>query len=202
MMINTTRLVDVDGTDGRSVSSGLVRGRGEVAELFAVMVRRLPGFGGARIKAVAPMLGVRESRRIQAQVRLTVEDVRSGRVWPDTIGYSAYGWDMPDPKRPSHQPFHGPAFTKPPFTAIPFGVMVPQSVDNLVCPGRAISVEREVLGPLRVMAPCMAMGEAAGLAACMVAGEGGDFANVDADRLREELRKVGALVDAEALPQP
>ena len=47
----------------------------------------------------------------------------------------------------------------------PFRVMVPQGCANLLCPGRAISVERDVLGPLRVMAPCMAMGEACGVAA-------------------------------------
>jgi len=201
MMINTTRLVDVNGTEGRSVSDGLVRGREEVAELFAVMRRHIPGFAGAHLKAVAPMLGVRESRRIEAQAHLTVEDVRQGRDWPDTIGYSAYGWDMPDPKRPSHQPFHGKGHEKPPFTAIPFGVMVPRGVDNIVCPGRAIGVEREVLGPLRVMAPCMAMGEAAGMAAAVVAG-GGRFAELDAARLCDGLRRAGAIVDSQALPAP
>ena len=184
------------------MSDGLTRGRAEVAQLFEVMRRHIPGFSGVRLKAVAPMLGVRESRRIDGQVRLTVEDVRSGRPLPDTIGYSAYGWDMPDPKRPSHQPFHSKGFSKPPFTAIPLSVMVPQAIGNLVCPGRAISVEREVLGPLRVMAPCMAMGEAAGLAAHTVASEGGDFAGVDADRLREVLRGAGAIVDADQLPVP
>jgi hypothetical protein len=83
---------------------------------------------------------------------------------------------------------------KSPFTAIPFGIMVPQGVDNLICPGRAVGVERDVLGPLRVMAPCMAMGEAAGVAASQVV-QGGSFTAVDIEKLRGELKRRGAIVE-------
>src|SRR6185295_18595171 len=37
LMINTTRICDVDGTDGRSVSRGTMQGRREVQQLFALM---------------------------------------------------------------------------------------------------------------------------------------------------------------------
>jgi hypothetical protein len=73
--------------------------------------------------------------------------------------------------------------------------MVPQPVENLVCPGRAISVERPVLGPLRVMAPCTAMGQAAGTAAARVAGGGTAFRDVDVKTLRDRLTENGAIVD-------
>ncbi len=73
--------------------------------------------------------------------------------------------------------------------------MVPRSLDNLVCPGRAVSVERDVPGPLRVMAPCMAMGEAAGQAAIQVVERAIAFRDVDVERLRQELRDHGAIVD-------
>jgi len=72
--------------------------------------------------------------------------------------------------------------------------MLPKQVTNLICPGRAISVERPVLGPLRVMAPCMAMGEAAGQAAATVVRQQVPFYSVDAETLRKELRANGAIV--------
>ena len=81
--------------------------------------------------------------------------------------------------------------------------MVPRPVTNVVCPGRAISVERDVLGPLREQAPCYAMGHAAGLAAVQVVREGLAFREVDADALREALLADGAIVAfaADAAPR-
>ena len=73
--------------------------------------------------------------------------------------------------------------------------MVPAPVEKLVCPGRAVSVERPVLGPLRVMAPSMAMGEVAGEAAAAVVRSRVPFRDVDPNALRDALRAHGAIVD-------
>jgi hypothetical protein len=198
MMINTSRLCDVDGTDGASKTAGMVRGRAETQQLLALMRKHFPGFADARIKAVAPLLGVRETRRIEGRFVLGVADLNAGKQFEDTIGLSSYGWDLPDPKRPSHNPGHG---KKRPVTPIPYRVMVPQPVENLLCPGRAISVQREVLGPLRVMAPCMAMGEAAGEAAAQAVERKLATAEVDTAALRDALRQQGAILDETALPE-
>lgn len=193
MMINTTRLVGIDGTDGRSVTDGMIRGRAEIHRLMELMKKHFPGFAKARLKCVAPTLGVRETRRIRGDYTLTVKDLLRGEDFPDTIGFSAYGWDLPNPKRPSDNPGHGRR--KREVTPIPYRVMVPQGIKNLICPGRAISVERPVLGPLRVMAPCMAMGEAAGHAAVQVVGDKKSFARVDTTKLRKVLVDRGGIVD-------
>lgn len=200
MMINTSRLVGVDGTDPWSLTQGLINGRKETQQLLALMRAHFPGFANARLKAVAPLLGVRETRRIIGDFVLSVENLVSGKVFEDTIGLSAYGWDLPDPKRPSLQPMHG--VRKAPYTPIPFRIMIPQTVTNLVCPGRAISVERDVLGPMRVMAPCMAMGEAAGIAAAQVVREARSFSTVDMQTLQKALRAVRAIIDINADQHP
>ena len=192
MMINTTRLVGIDGTDGASVARGLARGRAEVRRLMAILREHFPGFGAARLKAVAPMLGVRETRRIRGPYVLKVADLAEGKRFADTIGFSAYGWDLPNPKRPSDNPGHGRIKG---LTPIPYRIMLPQPIENLICPGRAVSVERPVLGPLRVMAPCMAMGEAAGVAAALAVRGKKAFADVDPAALRTELKRHGAVVD-------
>ena len=198
LMINTTRICDVDGTDGRSLSKGMMQGRSEVTELFALMQQHFPGFADARIRLVAPTLGIRETRRIVADTIYSVEDVTTERDFPDTIGFSGYGWDLPDPKRPSYQPLHeagkAPNLRRT-YIPIPYCVLVPAPVTNVICPGRAISVERDVLGPLREMGPCYAMGHAAGLAAVQVVQDDVTFGDVDVDRLRRELTVAGAVVD-------
>lgn len=202
-MINTSRLTEVDGLDAVSRTAAYEKGHAEALALLDVFRRHLPGFADAQLKSVAPMLGVRETRRIVAEGTLTVEDVCVGREFADTIGFSMYGWDLPDPKRPSVQPLVDESdgkfvnkVRKALATPIPFGVMVPKGVANLLCPGRSIGVERDVLGPLRVMAPCMAMGEAAGTAMRWLARG----ACVDVSALRETLRRNGCLVDAASLP--
>lgn len=203
VMINTSRLTEVDGLNATSRTAAYERGRAEALALLDVFRRHFPGFAAAQLKSVAPMLGVRETRRIVSERTLTVEDVRTGRDFPDTIGFSMYGWDLPDPKRPSVQPLVDETdgkfvnkVAKALATPIPFGVMVPRGCANLLCPGRAVGVERDVLGPLRVMAPCMAMGEAAGTAMTWLArGQA-----VDIEALREMLRANGCLVDADTLP--
>ncbi len=198
--INTSRLVGVDGTDAASLSEAMARGRAEVEELLRIMRAHLPGFGGARLKSVGSLLGVRESRRIVGDFVMTADDLRADRDFPDAVGYSMYGWDLPDPHRPTVQPLLDAGVRKGLSTPLPYRMMVPRPLGNLVCPGRAVSVERDVLGPVREIAPVMAMGEAAGVAAAEVAREGRRFADVDTGALRERLRELGCLVDRAALP--
>ena len=50
---------------------------------------------------------------------------------------------------------------------IPFSIMLPEKFDNLAVAGRCVSAEQAMLGSLRVMPACMAMGQAAGTAAAM-----------------------------------
>jgi hypothetical protein len=207
--VNTIRLVGIDGTDGASVTQGMIRGREEIQRLLAILREHIPGFERVQLKAVAPLLGVRETRRIVAGTTMTVQDLSRGKAFPDTVGFSMYGWDLPDPQRPSVQPFatddarQGYRYTvkKGPSTPLPYGTMVPRPIRNLICPGRAVCVERQVLGTVRVMAPCMAMGEASGIAAGQVVSDGVPFAEVDIDALRRRLREVGAIVDRNALPE-
>ena len=195
-MVNTSRICGVDGTDGESITDGYIRARKDTMQLFSFLRENVPGFKDARIKAVAPMLGIRESRRLKGELVLSVDDVLSGEKFDDTIGFSGYGWDMPDPDRPSYQPMHEEGNEiQSGLVPIPFRVMQPKPICNLLCPGRAVSAEREVLGPLRVMAPCMAMGQAAGTAAAMaVKSESNNFKDTCIPVLQENLRKQGAVL--------
>jgi hypothetical protein len=193
-MVNTSRLCGVDGTDGASVSDGMRRGRRDNLKLFDVMREKIPGFAKARLKGMAPLLGVRESRRIVGDDVMLVEDLVAGKCFDDVIGFSAYPWDLPDPKKPSLQPMHEEQVKiRSGFTPLPFRIMLPKPIRNLICPGRAVSVERDVLGPVRVMAPCMAMGQAAGTAACLSL-EKRDFRRLETPALKKALTENGAIL--------
>ncbi|MBR5452682.1 MAG: FAD-dependent oxidoreductase [Clostridia bacterium] len=192
-MINTNRMVGIDALDARSVTQGIIDAREENYKLFEIMKNHFPGFGNARIRSIAPALGIRESRRIVGEYVLTVDDLIGESSFDDAIAYSVYGWDLPDPKKPSLQPDTGKH--KPLYTPIPYRCLLPQGVDNLIVAGRCISVERPVLGPVRVMAPCIAMGEAAGCAAGLALSGDLPYKDVDVTALRERIILRGGMLD-------
>ena len=63
-MINTNRMVGVDALDAKAVTQGIIDACKENYRLFEIMRTYFPGFKNARIRSIAPALGIRESRRI------------------------------------------------------------------------------------------------------------------------------------------
>ena len=199
-MINTIRQVGVDGTDATSLSRAVTEGRAENYRLLEMMRAHFPGFAHARVRKIAPVIGIRETRRLKTAHVLSVQDIIDATEFADGIALSGYGWDMPNPKRPSDQPYHGVA-RRSRFTQIPYRALLPVGVSNLIAVGRCIGVEREALGVVRVMGPCLAMGECAGIAAKIALEKDNDFTAVDTDTLRERIVARGGIVDRDKVTQ-
>ena len=193
-MINTIRQTDVDGSDAYSVTRAVIDGRAESYELLSIIRRHFPGFKNATIREIAPRLGVRETYRIESEYTLTVEDLAQGREFADSIAMSSYGWDMPHPKDPNYHP-SASIERKSPFAIIPYGSLVVRGVDNLIAAGRCIGVEREALGPIRVMAPCIAMGVAAGIAASLAKNGAKPFRDINVGELKRLIRSHGGITE-------
>lgn len=193
-LLNTIRQVGIDGTDSDSVSQGILDGRKENFRLLEIARTHFPGFKNATVREIAPFLGIRETRRIAGRYTLTIEDLVTAKDFADGIALSGFGWDLPNPKKPSDQPFKS-VKRKSRVTQIPYGSLLPLGLTNLITAGRCISVEREVLGPVRVMGPCIAMGEAAGIAAALALRNSTTFDKVDVDALRRRIVEYGGFVD-------
>ena len=131
-------------------------------------------------------------------VSLTAEDVMSQRAWQDAVCYGSFFIDIHNPAGPgmSGQTWRpGAGF----HYQIPYRVMVPERIDNLLVAGRCISTDHLALGSTRVMSTCMALGEAAGAAAILSLHEEVAPRELDARLLRTQLRKQGAVVDVEGV---
>ncbi len=163
--------------------------------LIEILKKKIPGFENARIKAIAPALGVRETRRILGDFFLKMNDFVDGGDFPDTIAYVAGTWDLPDPHKPSTNPSEGRQMGLKPILPIPYRIVLPRPIKNLACPGRSVSVERPILGPYRDQAPCMATGQAAGTAAALALSDGRNLDDVDFSELRDSIRSDGGIVD-------
>lgn len=198
-LINTLRQTGVDGTSSRSLAQAAMEGRRLNLELFSIIKEHFPGFQNARIDRIYDVPGIRETRRIDGLYTVTLQDALSGRSYEDAIASTTYNFDLPDPKNPNIDPMMGNTAhprTLRPFRVIhlPYRSLLPKDVDNLAVCGRAISVEREVLGAARVIGPAIATGEAAGAAACFAQRLSGSFPAVPPGPLRQQLKQQGLLL--------
>ena len=192
----TTHREGFDGTNADVLTTGMTEGRRIVAEHLDILRAHFPGFAHARLVQTAPAFGVRSTRRIVGEYQVTVDDVKTGRRFDDTIALTGYHWDMATPDSAEQRMLHKVEIALP-WAEIPYRCIVPTGVDNVLAPGRAISAEWDVLGPFRIMPAAFAMGEAAGIAAAMAAGSGEPVRAVDTAQLRRTLVERGAIVHIE-----
>lgn len=198
-MINTMRMIGIDGTKGSSLSEGIIQGRKESMQLFSIIKQYFPGFENARVRRIFDTIGIRETRRIIGKYTVTLEDALTGKKFDDCIACTTYNFDLPDPIKPSYDPMLGnaanPSVHREHDTIqIPYRSLIPTPISNLIAAGRCISLSREVLGAARVMGPCMMMGQAAGLAAVIAVNENKSFDEIDVSLLRKKLIETNVLL--------
>ncbi|MBQ7974899.1 MAG: FAD-dependent oxidoreductase [Clostridia bacterium] len=133
------------------------------SEQLEVIKAEYPGFENAFIMDV-PMAGIRETRHIDGEYLLTIEDILKNKDFEDTIGLSSHPVDI----------YPKPACCEeviPPERAwfrIPYRSLVTKGIDNLFVAGRCISATRDASGCIRPTIPCMIGGEAVGTAAAIL----------------------------------
>ncbi|HUR58517.1 MAG TPA: FAD-dependent oxidoreductase, partial [Opitutaceae bacterium] len=185
--INMTRVAGVDATDVRSLSFGEIEARKQIDDIYAYLKGYVPGFEKCYFTKTAPFLGIRETRRIVGHYTMTQEDVLGCRHFDDSIAVASYPIDI---HRPGDEGctliWCGDCYD------IPYRSLLPQKVENLIVAGRCISTTHEAMGAIRVMATCMAMGEAAGRAAKLAIRQGVSPAQIDVRALQDELLAKGA----------
>jgi len=190
MYVNTTRLLDVDGTDILDLTRGEIEGHLQLQKLVETFRAYVPGFENCYISSIAPNIGIRETRRFKGLSCVTLEQALNGEVPKDSICLSGYTIDI------HYNNQNGTLFRKleKPF-GIPYGCLVSAEISNLLFAGRCISVDDHVVGSTRVMACCMAMGQAAGIAASMAMDGHQPVSKVNVSALREELLRQNAILE-------
>jgi hypothetical protein len=164
--VNSTRVTGVLGTDVFDWSHAELRGRRQMRQIAAFLRRHVPGFEQAYVAQSGVHTGVRETRRIVGEYRLTAEDVLEARKFDDVVARGAYPVDIHNPKG------SGTVLRRlPPGEAydIPLRCLIPQGPDGLLVAGRCLSGSHEAHSSYRVMPIVMATGQAAGVCAALAA---------------------------------
>lgn len=150
--------------------------------------RRVKGLEKLYVASFASECGVRESVRIVGKAEISAQDYIRGRVYPDAICYAFYPIDRHTDSG-IHQVFHEEDVV----ATIPYSALVPADSRYVLAAGRCISADTDANSGLRVEAPCMASGQAAGVAAALMA-ETGSTSEIDVGTLKQRLRALGAIV--------
>jgi len=191
VLIHMTRIPNVDATDPEQLTRAEVEGRRQVQEYARFLRDRVPGFEASVVVATSPAIGVRESRRVHGDYRLTREDVLAGRRFDDEIALC--GAPIED--------HHAGGDTEWQYVArggvygIPYRSLLPAGVDGLLVAGRCFSATHDAHASARSMATCMAMGQAAGTAAALAVARATTPRALGADAVRERLLADGALLE-------
>ena len=189
--IHMTRIPNVDATDPRQLTRAEIEGRRQVQEYHRFLRDRVRGFEHSVLVATSPAIGVRESRRVFGDYRLTREDVLEARRFPDEIALC--GAPIEDhlasaDTRWSYVPASG-------VYGIPFRCLVPRGVEGMLVAGRCFSATHDAHASARSMATCMAMGQAAGTAAALAVRSGVAPRSLDVAEVRARLADDGALLE-------
>jgi hypothetical protein len=202
--VNFTQLARNDGTainglKPDDLTRGEIDGRRQAMKAFEFL-RTVPGFEKSYIVDLPPQLGIRETRRILGGYRLSGEDVLGCASFGDSIGVN--GWPME-----SH--VAGDVIFKfPPipqsrgFNELPYRMLVPAGLDNLLMAGRCASMTHDGQSAARVSGACFAMGEAAGTAAALALGGNTPPRDIAVDKLQLQLKRQGAFIGRDqAVPE-
>ena len=191
-MVNATQENRIDPLDPLAVCRAEVSLRRQIGTILAFLRNNIPGFEHIRLKGSASTLGVRESRRILGRHLLTEAELMAGAEFPDAVVHRAcFSLDIHNPDGPGQSIHEERVPAMPRHYDIPFSSMCPLNCDNLITAGRCISGTHVAHSSYRVMRICMAMGQAAGAAAAIMARNGYTTRTLDVSLIRRHLIECG-----------
>jgi len=204
--LNAGHVFNLDPLSVRSLSDGMVFGRRLAQEYVEFYRRYVPGCAGLELLGTAPVMGVRDSRRIVGEFELGIEDFRNRRQFPDQVAV----YNRPTDVHPTNtsreeyerfmRDFHGKDnLGRGDCVGIPYSILVPRGFENLWVAGRCHSSDTQVHGSIRAQSAAYMMGQAAGTAAAQSVATGQPACDLDTWTLVETLRAAGAYLPQVAL---
>lgn len=164
---NCPHMTGFDAMSVEGLTGAEIEGRGRMHRLLEYVRAEMPGFRDAYIVDFAPQTGVRQTRLLEGEYVVTKDDVRKRRHFADSVcrGSGYY---------------------------TPYRALLPKGIEGLLVAGRHYSASTSAQKMSREIPPCMAMGEAAGIAAAMASDRGIPVRDVDVRGIQRQMRKQDA----------
>ena len=199
----STVAVKVGGMNALNVqdlTKAEVEGRRQAFVFEAFFQKEVPGYAEAKIIGLSTQIGVRETRRVYGEHRLSKEECMAAQIPSDSI--LLCGAPMEDHREGKNgaSETHWQYIPQGGIYGVPYGCIVPKASDMVWVVGRCFSATHDAHASCRSMAQTMAMGQAAGLAALQSLDRDNSASQLEVSRLRENLLQQGAILETPDKP--
>lgn len=160
---NSIHVPGIDATTSRGKTEAEFEARAATGRIQKFL-RKQPGLAKFHVSSFASECGIRETRVIDGEIFITLEDYTSGRIWADSLCHSFYPIDIHCDDGVGIKITHLAEGVVP---TIPLGALLPKGARNLIVAGRCVSSAQGANSACRVQASCMAMGQVAGAVAAL-----------------------------------
>jgi hypothetical protein len=184
--LNAIHMPNIDPTDVWDLTKAEIEGRQWVMWAVAALKKYTPGFEKARLRTMGSSLGTRESRKIIGEYNISAQDVLNQARFEDSIGIFPEFLDgndiaiMPSTGRYFH---------------VPYGVIVPKKVENLLVAGRCVAGDKVTHAATRQMMCCAVTGQGAGVAAAVSLKDNVVCREADISKIQKSLRKQNVRIE-------
>ncbi|HEX7714259.1 MAG TPA: FAD-dependent oxidoreductase [Bacillota bacterium] len=187
IFINATH-IEIDPLDPFAVAAALVELRKQANDICAFLKSKVPGFKDAYLSNVYEF-GIRDSRRVVGEYIMTLQDLEKNRHFEDVVCRGAYPPDI-------HKNYGDVKInTTGCFNyEIPYRAIISKDFDNLLMAGRCISATFEAASGIRGMGPCIATGQAAGVAAALAVSNKDTPKKLNTQQVQQALRLQGVIL--------
>ena len=183
--LNLVHMLGIDPTDVNDLTRAEMQGRRESLYALEALRAVVPGFERAKLRNFGMTLGCRDSRKIIGRYSLTEYDVKNEARFKDAIGIFP---EFLDGYNVLILPTTGRYFQ------VPYGCLVPQSVENLLVAGRCVAGDKISHCAMRNMMACTVTGQGAGVAAAVSLQSETSTGNVDIRAVQMELERQGVRI--------
>jgi hypothetical protein len=172
-----------DGTDVFDLTDAEIRGRAIAEEAARFLVGEIPGFASAFLQDTAVTVGIRETRHALGEHVVDFDEAVACTKHPDGVAASAWPFEF----HTEGAETRWESLPAGDWFEIPLRSLIARDVSNLLVAGRCVSATHEALASSRVTGVCMAIGEAAGVAAATCISEDRAPRELDGEKLRADL---------------
>lgn len=172
-----------------------IKGRRQAFVYEAFFRDEVPGFAQLNLIGLSHQIGVRETRRVYGEHRLTKEECLSGRLPDDRIFLCGAPIEDHRQGASGQDETYWEYIPGPGVYGVSYGTIVPMGSQTVWVVGRCFSATHDAHASCRSMAQTMSMGQAAGLASVQSLQNDEPANELSVNKLQENLLWLGAVLD-------
>ena len=186
---NMTNAIEIDGTDSESLTKGVFVCRSQIVPIIKFLREYVPGYEKCWLMSSASLIGIRETRHFEGMESLSKDDILEAKYYDNwVVRRGWFNFDVHnltgaslDKTGVQHGWKQNGEYT------IPYGCLLPKNIDGLLLSGRNISGSHLAHSNFRIMSVCIAIGEAAGVAAALSVKQNKKLSLVDVKEIQKHL---------------